>query len=644
MRGTARHRVFRIFSVLTVGAAFQYILWRYFFSLNYDALWLAVPFVIAETYGIADMTLFLFMMWKPKVRVPPAPPREASVDVFITTYNEDAELVERTARAACAIRWSDKKVFILDDGARPRIRDMAAMLGCGYITRGVDWTDKPRHAKAGNVNNALVQTTGDFILILDADQIPSPAILERTLGYFDDPLCAFVQTPQFFYNIPPGDPFGTDAPLFYGPILEGKDGWNAAFFCGSNAVLRRDALMQLGVTAYVKEVENSLRRGLKTIRKDIGELPLEGKEREAIKKKLLQRIKAVQRSLRRGQLPSGASDEILKAIREAGEALAKTDLSDIRETLQSLAGEGDLAASMAGAAIEANGNLLAGYLSKMGAVGITPKEIAGIDLTRGEEAIPVLALDTGSITEDMATALRLHSMGFRSVYHNEVLAQGLAPEDLGTSLKQRLRWAQGTIQVFMKENPLFLKGLSVPQRLMYFATIFSYFSGFFNLLLISAPIIWFFTGIAPVAAWSKEFFFRLIPFLVLNRIAFKLITRDFSVWRSEQYNLALFPLWIKAVISVLAKKPPTFVVTAKQRQSGTYLRLVWPQMLMIGATVCGIVFAGVSLIAGRGSYYVFGYFINSFWGLYNCILLSSVVRAAVYQPPSDWSPKVPAYD
>ncbi|PKL23014.1 MAG: cellulose synthase [Spirochaetae bacterium HGW-Spirochaetae-3] len=644
MSVTARRRIFRIISVLTIGAGYQYLVWRYAFSLNLDALWLSIPFVLAETYGILDMTLFLLMMWKRRERVSLPPPSEASVDVFITTYNEDPALVERTAAAACAIRWPDKRVFILDDGSRPGIEKMAERLGCGYIARGADWTGKPRHAKAGNVNNALVQTTGDFILILDADQIPSPRILERTLGYFDDPLCAFVQTPQFFYNIPPGDPFGTDAPLFYGPILQGKDGWNAAFFCGSNAVLRRDALMRLGVTAYAKEVEGSLRRGLKAIRKGILGLPLEGVEREAVKTELLKRLGEVRRSLKRGQLPGTASDEILEAIKEAGEALAAYDLADIGSTLQSLAGEGDEAAGMAYSALRADGNALAGYLARLGSVGISPQEIGGIDLTRGGEAIPVQALDTGSITEDMATALRLHALGYRSVYHNEILAQGLAPEDLGTSLKQRLRWAQGTIQVLFKENPLTLPGLTVPQRLMYFATIFSYFSGFFNLLLVGAPILWFFTGISPVAAWNMDLFYHLAPFLILNRVAFMLVARGFAVWRSEQYNLALFPLWIKAVISVLSKKPPTFVVTDKQRQQGTYLRLVWPQVAMIAATVFGIAFAGFSLVSGNSNYQVIGLVINSFWGVYNCVLLSSVVRAAVYQPPSGWSPRLRIFE
>ena len=66
------------------------------------------------------------------------------------------------------------------------------------------------------------------------------------------PKVAFVQTPQYFYNVPQDDPFGSQAPLFYGPIQQGKDGWNAAFFCGSNAILRREALFQLGLLTYAE--------------------------------------------------------------------------------------------------------------------------------------------------------------------------------------------------------------------------------------------------------------------------------------------------------------------------------------------------------------------------------------------------------
>lgn len=88
----------------------------------------------------------------------------------------------------------------------------------------------------------------------------------------------------------------------------------------------------------------------------------------------------------------------------------------------------------------------------------------------------------------MATAMRLHAMGWRSVYHNEVLAKGLAPKDRRSSLQQRLRWAQGTIQVMLRDNPLFVRGLSFGQKLMYFATMWSYLSGFPSLVYLAGEI------------------------------------------------------------------------------------------------------------------------------------------------------------
>ncbi|YAF98832.1 MAG: glycosyltransferase family 2 protein [Nodularia sp. CChRGM 3473] len=83
-------------------------------------------------------------------------------------------------------------------------------------------------------------------------------------------------------------------------------------------------------------------------------------------------------------------------------------------------------------------------------------------------------VSSNSITEDMNTAMRLHSAGWKSVYHHELLAEGLAPDDLSSTLKQRLRWAQGTIQVLVRENPLTKVGLSFWQRLQYFKTMYSY--------------------------------------------------------------------------------------------------------------------------------------------------------------------------
>jgi cellulose synthase (UDP-forming) len=124
----------RIIGIIAVACGLNYIIWRYVASLNMKALWFAIPMVIAETYGIIDMILFVVMSWKKTVREPLPPLEQASVDIFITTYNEPEELVAVTAMAAMNIDWPDKKVHILDDGARESMKRLAEKIGCNYIS------------------------------------------------------------------------------------------------------------------------------------------------------------------------------------------------------------------------------------------------------------------------------------------------------------------------------------------------------------------------------------------------------------------------------------------------------------------------------------------------------------------------------
>ena len=76
-------------------------------------------------------------------------------------------------------------------------------------------------------------------------------------------------------------------------------------------------------------------------------------------------------------------------------------------------------------------------------------------------------------------------------------------------LTQRLRWAQGTMQVLLRENPLVQRGLKWGQRLMYFATMWSYLSGFAAIVYFAAPIIYLLLGILPVASLSCDFFLQV---------------------------------------------------------------------------------------------------------------------------------------
>ena len=331
--------VFRALGALTVILGAAYLTWRYTSSLNERALWFAIPLVGAETYAFVNTVLFIVMMWKPTRRVSPPPLEDGTVDVFITTYNEPVDLVRLTVEAALRIDWPRLKVHVLDDGARRQMRALAAELGSGYITRGEEWTGKPRHAKAGNVNNALMSTDGEFILILDADQIPDPRIIRRTIGYFRDPALAFVQTPQHFYNVPPGDPFGADAPLFYGPIMQGKDGWDAAFFCGSNAVLRRESLLQLGVTEYVREMEAHFKRALKTLRHDVSALARRSRDLPAAQV-LRSALKEAHQALRSGAPLERVSDLVRQGISAAQDVSPHPDVLSMACSLEDMAAAG----------------------------------------------------------------------------------------------------------------------------------------------------------------------------------------------------------------------------------------------------------------------------------------------------------------
>jgi cellulose synthase (UDP-forming) len=258
-----------------------------------------------------------------------------------------------------------------------------------------------------------------------------------------------------------------------------------------------------------------------------------------------------------------------------------------------------------------------------------------VDVDRDDEAQPIMPLARISVTEDMATAMRLHAAGWRSVYHHEVLARGLAPEDLRASLQQRLRWAQGTIQVLLRENPFLIRGLRAGQKLMYFATMWSYLSGFAGVVYLMAPVLYLLFGIQPVRAYSAEFFGHLLPYLLSNQLLFFVVGRGLSTWRGQQYSLALFPLWIKAVISaagnVYFRRRLAFVVTPKTRQAGSHPRLVWPQLVVIALLNVAIAWGLARLALGLNEE-VLPTLVNVIWGCYSLVSLSVVWTALTYQP------------
>ncbi len=165
-----------------------------------------------------------------------------SVDVFVTTYGEDLDVIRRTVSAALAIRGRHR-TLVLDDGRSDEVRDLARELGADYVRRPDN-----RGAKAGNINHALSITDGEFFAVFDADFAPRPEFLHETLPYFATDKVAFVQTPQVYGNLHTVLSRGSGymQSVFYSLIQSGKNRFNAAFCVGTNVVFRRNAVADIG--------------------------------------------------------------------------------------------------------------------------------------------------------------------------------------------------------------------------------------------------------------------------------------------------------------------------------------------------------------------------------------------------------------
>lgn len=110
-----------------------------------------------------------------------------AVDVYVTTYGEDLDTIDRTVSAAVAMHGAHT-TYVLDDGKSDDVRALAARLGAEYVVR-----EGNAGAKAGNINHALSVTSGDFFVILDADFVPAPDFLYQTVPFFAEAQVAFVQ-------------------------------------------------------------------------------------------------------------------------------------------------------------------------------------------------------------------------------------------------------------------------------------------------------------------------------------------------------------------------------------------------------------------------------------------------------------------
>lgn len=557
-----------------------YLLWRWTSSVNWDAWYVGVPLIVAETLAFFGTVLFFAStartadtpMQPPPARrsdiedISPEDDRPLTVDLFIPTYNEDPELVRVSIRDARAMRYPhpiDLRIHVLDDGKRQTMREVAEEEGVGYLTRANNLG-----YKAGNLRNALEQTHGELLVICDADTRVFPQFLERTLGYFRDRKVAWVQTPQWFYDLDEGtalpewlasrarlgrvgrwlgrgvervlgpmqigaDPLGNDPEMFYDVILRRRNWANAAFCCGAGSVHRREAVMEAALKAFAEQVGRDVER-------------------------------------------------------------ATIDVED--PALRS-----ELAA------------------------------MVNVEAARAAELTPYKF----HVSEDIYTSLVLHSdreRSWRSVFHPEPLSKMLSPQDLLTWTIQRFKYAGGTLDIARNDSPL-RRPLSGWQKLMYGTTIYSYLAPLWTIVLLVMPLLYFFTGISAVTAFDVPFYAHVIPFLVVNRLAFMLATWGVESWRGEQYYLAFFWTNLQAIIHVMRGLPVKFTVTPKVKQAGNFLGLVMPHLALLILTWLGIAFRGA--LVGMGKSSAGPYVVNIFWALWNASCLMAMLGAAFYKSDAE---------
>jgi Glycosyltransferases, probably involved in cell wall biogenesis len=496
-----RTNAIRSISVLALAVTMTYLVWRAGWTLALDVWWVSIPLLVLEVHAFLGLLLFAFSLWDvghtPATHDVTASP--ARIAILVPTYNEGLEVLTPTVAAAVAMRVAHE-TWVLDDGDRAEVARLAADLGAHYLARPTH-----EHAKAGNINHALGVIEADFIGVLDADHVASPDFLVHTLGYFDDPKIALVQTPQDFYNLESfehesggptralTDPDAAgkerfhEQALFYRVLQPGKNRWGGAFWCGTGAVLRVVALRDVGLVA------------------------------------------------------------------------------------------------------------------------------------------------TDTITEDIHTTIRLHRRGWKTVYHNEILARGLAASDAATYQLQRHRWGTGAMQVLSKENPLVVPGLSIPQRLSYAATLLGWFDAWRSLGYLLLPMIVIATGAVPIRADALTFAIAFGTTFVLSQVALWALSRG----RHRPVLTLLFEFVrmtpnLLATMSLFGDHRATFQVTPKGRTGDGRRRTHVPRLLtaILGMTFIAAVWYALTILGVTPVHYDVPWAVHaSFgWMLLNVALVWLSIR------------------
>lgn len=231
------------------------------------------------------------------------------------------------------------------------------------------------------------------------------------------------------------------------------------------------------------------------------------------------------------------------------------------------------------------------------------------------------------ISEDILTSIYHHKQGWKSVYHPQVEARMLSPQDLSAWLQQRMRYATGTFDIFLHQIHLFRSGLNWKVQLHYLATFWSYFSVLWFPILYFAPAVSLATGWAPVSSYSWVFFSYLLPFLILNEISLLVGCKGFNTNFGRIAVVALWPYNFLAFFQALLRRKMHFLPTPKTPNQQMSLRILWPHFVMLMIFAAALCLALWRQNMGDEAYTRTFIIVNVFWLSWNASLTLYAVHS-----------------
>ncbi|MDF2448416.1 MAG: cellulose synthase [Bacteroidota bacterium] len=574
--------LFQFSGIVTIALGIAYLNWRWRYSFNYDVLWFSLLLVIAETLSFVSTILLVFNFWanKDPEKTPPVhflseiedlegrPDRPIKIDIFIATYNEEVELVRLSIIDAKKIKYPYPDVEV-------KI----------YVLD--DGRRDGRNPAKENMKK-VAEEEGVNYLIREHNEGYKAGNLKNALEHTDGDLFAILDAdtrafPDFLNNTT-------------GYFKRKKVAWVQTpqwFYDTTEAEKLSDVIIS-NLNIKNKPISRFLdfAFGKIMVNEDIY-----GNDPRLFYDAILRK-----RNFHNAAFCCGAASVHRR------EAIMSLAVKDFSEEILKL--EEDLKSQ---------------HKSK--------KEIKQQtdQLILNQDVIPFKF----HASEDIYTSIMLHAdreNRWESIQHADIECKMLSTQDLDSWIKQHKRYAEGSLDIALKDNPVFKNGLTFSQKICYFNTIWSYFAPLWILIFLISPIIFFFTLNLPVRAYSFDFFKHFLPFQFMNTLTITLGCWGISTKRGDQYYISSFWFMLMSLISVIRGKKVEFNVTRKDLQfSNNNLKHVIPHMVIIALIFLGI-FYNIILILTDHHPSPSGFAANAFWCIFNIISLSIMIRAAFWKP------------